>query len=47
VQLKLQQIVGVMGHRVLDIAGKAMLTACVLHTLGQHFAAGQLACVRK
>ena len=47
VQLKLQQIVGVMGHRVLDIAGKAVLTACVLHTLGQHFAAGQLACVRK
>ena len=46
-QLKLQQIVGVMGHRVLDIAGKAVLTACVLHTLGQHFAAGQLACVRE
>ena len=46
-QLKFQQVVGVAGHGMLHIAGKAVLAAGVLYPLGDHLAAGQLAGVGK
>ena len=43
VQLKHQGVGGLADQRMFDIAGKAVLAAGVLHALGDHFAAGQLA----